>query len=373
MAETSGMKTSYGDTTPQKRAIADLIDMIDPSEVPFVKYFGLDGDAGKFRIVNWPSTKVEWMQDEMLSLTSALAASATSDTTEVSVTAGTGDRFRDGLVILVDLEYMWVSGVSTDTLTVTRDIGGTQATHAASAAVEVISNARVEGHASTDGTWVDISAPYNYTEIFQDEVKVSRTQRRIQQYGIADEFDYQIAKKFKEQLRLVNKAVYRGQGSAGSASAPRMWYGLKALVTTNTLANSGNALTQELLEDYVQAAWEYGGAPKSIWCSGHNKRKISSFYQGYVRTSRDEKRGGVTISEVETEFGVMAVVLDRWCPKDEVYILDDEFVGFLAFDPFKYEPLAKDGDYDKGQVIGEYTFVCKNEKAHAVISSLATT
>jgi len=58
MAVSDQPKTTYSDTTAQKRVIADLIDIIDPRDTPVVSYFGLDGDSGKFRLVNWPGTKL---------------------------------------------------------------------------------------------------------------------------------------------------------------------------------------------------------------------------------------------------------------------------------------------------------------------------
>lgn len=58
MAAIAQPKNTYSDTTAQRRAIADLIDIIDPREVPGVAFFGLDNPSTKFGIQNWPSTKV---------------------------------------------------------------------------------------------------------------------------------------------------------------------------------------------------------------------------------------------------------------------------------------------------------------------------
>jgi hypothetical protein len=126
------------------------------------------------------------------------------------------------------------------------------------------------------------------------------------------------------------------------------------------------------LEDKIQSAWEYGGMPDLIVCNGWVKRKISSFYAGAVRTTRTEGTGGVVIDNIETEFGTLGMLMSRWCPSDELYVLSSEYVGILPFDPFFDEPLAKDGDYEKGHIVGEYGFVLKNEKAHAHITSIST-
>jgi len=381
MAEIAGQRTTYSDTTPHKRAVADLIDIISPYDIPFLKYMGIGpkGSGGQskvkqFRIVNWPHTKVEWLEDELQSLSTTLAASITSDTTEITISAA--NRLREGHVILVNGsggEYMIVTSASSDSATVTRNRGGTQATHASAATVEVVGNAHEEGEDSVASVTMDISAPYNYTQIFEDQVKVSGTHQVIQQYGLDNEYDYQLAKKFKEQMRLLELSVFHGQRDAGGSSEARGMGGLDTFITDNTSTRSGGALTQKTLEDAIQSAWEDGGQPDLVICNAWAKRKISGFYAGSVRTERDEKRGGVTISEVETEFGVLKVLMDRWCPSEKLWVVQSEYIGMLPLREVFDEELAKSGDYKLGHLVGEYTLVVKNDKAHASIAAISTT
>lgn len=56
----TGQRNTYSDTTPIMRAIADTIAMIDRTEAPLLNKLGLNNE-GRFRIVNWPNTKVEWL------------------------------------------------------------------------------------------------------------------------------------------------------------------------------------------------------------------------------------------------------------------------------------------------------------------------
>jgi hypothetical protein len=52
--------STYSDTTPQMRAISDVIAVLDPSDFPLVAALGgLDGGASKFNVLNWPETNVE--------------------------------------------------------------------------------------------------------------------------------------------------------------------------------------------------------------------------------------------------------------------------------------------------------------------------
>jgi hypothetical protein len=363
--------TSYSDTTPHKKVISDYIDNIDPRDTPVVKYFGLSNSPGKFRLVNWPSTTVYWLQDTLAILTDTLAASCTSNATTLSVTDGSLHHVGD--VYKIDLEYVWISSISTNTLTVTRNHGGTQASHANAATITRITTARLDGaDGSYDRAVSDITQGFNYTQIFQDDLQVARTLNEMSQYGIVREFDYQAAKKFEEQMILMEKTFFEGQRQAGSATRGRAMGGIKTYVTTNTASLSGAALTQQDLEDRVMAIWEQGGNPNLIICNGWVKRKLSSFFEDSVRTERSEQRGGVVITHIDTEFGPFEILMSRWCPKDELYIVESDYVGFMAFRPFFQEPLAQTGDSQKGQILGEYTLVFKNDKAHGYISSIST-
>jgi len=61
-------------------------------------------------------------------------------------------------------------------------------------------------------------------------------------------------------------------------------------------------------------------------------------------------------------------------PQDAVLLLDSSRISVLplAGRSFHYKPLASGGDYECGQLIGEYTLELKNEAAHGMISGLAS-
>lgn len=56
----TGTRTTYTDTTPQKRSLAEMIGMIDWREAGLLRLLGVNGES-KFRLVNFPRTKYEWL------------------------------------------------------------------------------------------------------------------------------------------------------------------------------------------------------------------------------------------------------------------------------------------------------------------------
>ena len=69
-------------------------------------------------------------------------------------------------------------------------------------------------------------------------------------------------------------------------------------------------------------------------------------------------------------------VIDRWYPADEIAFLTHDYIGFgpLQTQGLRHEILPKSSLFlQKGEVGGEYTAEVKSEKAHARLTTLATT
>lgn len=367
--------TTYSDTTPHKRVITDYISLIDPTDAPAVEALGgLDGASSKFRFINGPGKVVEWLEDDHLPLADSLSASITSVAT--TITVGDGSVFQEGHILLVGTEQMWVSEVNTTTnvLTVSRSFGGTtNASAAASATVAIVGMARLEGDESDDIAFVDRYVGSNWTQILHQEVKVTRSQNMLAQYGISEEMAYQGDKAVPALMRLLERHFYyNGAGSAGSATTPRTMGGYQAFVTDN--ATDGSSLTQAKFETAIMNAYNDGGSgPWTAFCSPTNYQKIKNLYDNsaYLRIDRQETTLGMVIERVISPFGVVNLVLDRWAKNTEIPIIDESRAGFLTYYPFTQEPLAKGGDYEKSQIVGEFTLCIKNDKAHAVLTAVS--
>lgn len=365
--------TTYSDTTPHKRVITDVISLIDPSDAPAVNVLGgLDGGASKLRLLNWPSTVYEWLQDTLISLSGALNGSITSTVT--TITVADASNFQEGHIIEIDSEQMWVSDVgASEILTVTRNFGGTQATHADAAVVTIVGIARLEGDDSDDIAMTDRTTGSNVTQIFHQEVKASRSVRQISQYGIADELAYQADKAVPSLMRLVEKALFKNAAiKAGSATTPRTMGGLKAFITTNK--GSGATLAQSQFENACKSIYNAGGSWNLLaFVHPDNKQKIKNWYDStnYLRIDRTEKTVGMVIDTVETPFGNVGLVMSRWAESTVIPIVDPQHAGLLTFYPFTQEDLAKTGDADKAQVVGEFGFALRQEKAHALLTAVS--
>lgn len=373
MALTSPL-TTYSDTTPHKRVVTDVISLIDPSDAPMIEALGgLDGASSKFEFVNEPSTKVEWLEDTLASLSGLLNGTITSTATTITLTDA--DNFQEGHIIEIDSERMWVSAVNnaTEVVTVTRAYEGSSATHADSATVTIVGMARLEGADSDDVAYTDRTVGSNYTQIFHQEVKVTRSQRQISQYGISDEMSYQGDKVIPSLMRLIERHFFNSTVSkAGSATTPRQFGGYQAFVTDNK--TTGATLAQSQFENAVKAAYTDGGSgPWLAFCHPDNLQKVKNLYDSsnFLRIDRTEQTLGMVIERILTPYGTVDLVLDRWAKAAQIPLIDPKHAGFLTYYPFTQEELAKDGDYDKSEVVGEFTLCIRQDKAHALLTAVS--
>ena len=374
MAYLTSPLTTYSDTTPQKRMITDVISLIDPSDAPMVQALGgLDGASGKFRFVNAMEKVVEWLEDTLIGLTGALNGSITS--TATTITASDGDNFQEGHIILIDSEYMWVSSVNnaTEVLTVTRAFQGSSASHADTVAIAIVGMARLEGAESDDIAFTDRTTGSNFTQILHQEVKVARTQNQIAQYGISDEMAYQGDKVVPSQMRLLERHFfYNTVAKAGSVTTPRAMGGYQAFVTTNKV--SGATLAQSQFENAVMSAYTAGSSgPWDAICAPTNLQKVKNFYDSsnFLRVDRTEDTVGVVIERILTPYGTVDLLLDRWAKTTEIPLIDPKHAGFITFYPFTQKMLAEGGDYQKSEVVGEFTLALRQDKAHAILTNVS--
>jgi len=375
MTAYTGMVYSYTDTTAQVRCIEDAIHNVSPDEVPLTKLLGINS------IKDPPvqSTTYEWLEEELAPTSTTLnGAIADTTTTTCAVYTGAGNSIRVGTLLAIGDELVRVSGVSTDTLTISRGWASTTAATALDgAAVKIAGFALIEGADAVASFTMDVGTGYNYTQIFQDTVQVTGTQGAMKQYGKANEFSHQMGRKFTEQAILLELALFLSRRSARSSGVPGTFGGLKTFITNNITDLSSAAITEKNVMDTLQSIFDdVGSAHRAnlIVCNGWVKRKITSFYAPYARQDRAERAGGVVVDVLDTEFGKIDIMLNTRCPASWVWFLNTKMIqiGPMQGRAFFKQDLAIAGDYRKSQIVGEYTVKVLNDRCHGLLYNAST-
>ncbi len=383
MAFTGKATYSAGTTLPElAEDVSDLIGIISPYETPL-----LDALGDPMREAT--STHHEWLEDELLPNKDAINDNTwTNPDSDTEFDVDNGSRFRIGDQIQVESseELMLVTDISGDTLTVVRGYAGTTPEDLAdNQVINILGNAALEGADKPGARFTNRSRCSNYTQIFTAAVEVSGTDMAASQLGLSDEMDYQKQERLRELLRDLENTVINGGQTAsnpeGSGSVRRSMEGIVQHLSTNVFRvgdsgfPTGSDLNEAKINYVLRKAWESSsGNVDLIVVGGFQKRKINTFCSG----SRSYGAGDTTftdmISVYESDFGVCRIVASRWMPQDGVLLLDSSRVKVLplAGRSFHFKPLASSGDYECGELIGEYTLELKNEAAHGLIRDLAT-
>jgi hypothetical protein len=383
MAFTGKATYSAGTTLPElAEDVSDLIGIVSPYETPL-----LDALGDPMREAT--STHHEWLEDQLLPNKDAINDDTYTDPdVDTDFVVDNGSRFRVGDQIQVEgsEELMLVTGIDSDTLTVVRGYAGTTAEDLADNQIlNILGNAALEGADKPNARFTNRTRNGNYAQIFSAAVEVSGTDMAASQLGFADEMDYQKQERLRELLRdLENTTINGGQPASnpeGSGSVRRSMNGIGQHLSTNVFHTgdsgfpAGAGLDETKINYVLRKIWENSnGNVDLIVVGGFQKRKINAF----TADSRSYTAGDTTFTDMisiyESDFGVCRIVATRWIPQDAVLLLDSSRINVLplAGRSFHFKPLASSGDYECGELIGEYTLELKNETAHGLIRDLST-
>jgi hypothetical protein len=249
------------------------------------------------------------------------------------------------------------------------------------------SNAHIEG----DDTTADASTPtarlQNWTQILKKACVVTGTSRQVDTAGREDEMDYQVAKRMKEIKRDLETIATGNQARVvGDSSTARKMRSLEAWYATNDNRGSGGAdgtasaaatdgtqraFTEALLQDVLQKCYTAGGDPDTIMVGPKNKQVASSFNGGATKFDKTEDKKLVTAVDLYvSDFGELKIVPNRFQRERTVHVLQSDMWALAWLRPFVKENLAKTGDNDKAQIVGEVTLESRNEAASGVIADV---
>jgi len=199
---------------------------------------------------------------------------------------------------------------------------------------------------------------------------------------VQNEATFQLALVLKRMSKIVEYSFIRGiYNKPVNNTTKRKTRGLLEAITTNVIANApATALTEAMILNLLQTVWDNGGIQESetatIICNSWQKRKLTEIFitnKNFKEQSRNV--GGVNLMTIETDFGKLNIMLNRYMPTDQIAVASlEQLIPVLLEIPGKgfmfVEPLAKTGASEKSQVYGEIGLEYGNEKAHGKVTGL---
>jgi|ERR1051326_6698567 hypothetical protein len=237
-------------------------------------------------------------------------------------------------------------------------------------------NQVAEGATATGVTSSSKARVSNYCQINAKTGAVSGTQRKVTIVGEQDEFAFQMKKSMLEWKIEAENDLINSTSAAGSAGTARTTAGLITSITTNRVTGSAAtvALRESDFNDLLQKIFEAGAVADTCYVNGFNKRRISQFATTNVRFLDVDSSGLIRnrVSAYDSDFGTIEIILERYMPKTTGLLMKDSlFRKAWLRKPVTY-PLAKRGDLDEFQIVGEWCLEHLNERAGGVLSAFAS-
>ena len=363
---TSGVATTNLQTVGVKVEMDEAIVILPTWDVPLQTRLG-SSPAHEVRI--------DWLEDILTPQSFTVSAVATDEgADEWELTVDDSSSLRVGDIVIADgvddlsEAYEVTEIIAATTIEVITAWGGAtdEDPDAAPTVYRVIGQNLAEGADPLAMRATDRTNPFNYTQIGQEGVQVSRTERKRQVYGVADEYTYQVQKKFKELAIRMEKALTYGQRY--QSGAKRAMGGLFYFVTTNSRSGVV-ANAKSLVNSLVRDCYTAGGTPTTLYVSPAVKAALSANIDPTLRrTTGEDTQVGFVVDRILTDFGLIDVITDRHFPTTKGLLLQEEFDKRRVFDGYFHEALAQTGDATKGEIVGEYSLEVKNQAAQGVLT-----
>ncbi|MFB3894141.1 MAG: DUF5309 family protein [Phycisphaerae bacterium] len=385
MSFTGKATYSAGSSLPEMAEdVSDIVSIVSPYETALLDHLGDPPRAAS-------GTYHEWLEDELLPNRDAIdQATFTNATTDTTFGVDHASRFRVGDQVRPDgsAELLLVTAVNVgdNEITVVRHYGadaGAAEALADDQVLHILGNAALEGDDSPSARFTNRVRVGNWTQIFTAAVRVSGSDLAVRKVAVADELDLQKTERLRELLRDLENTVVNGAmptaDPQGSATVRRTMRGIIPTIASNIFKPgvggfpNDASLTETQLNLAMRLIWEQASTHiDTIAVNGFQKRRINGFITSGRAYSASDTRYRDLVSVYESDFGVCRVVLCRSVPANAVLLLDSSRIDVLplAGRSFHYKPLASTGDYEAGEVIGEYTLELRNENAHGIITGL---
>lgn len=216
----------------------------------------------------------------------------------------------------------------------------------------------------------------NVCQIIEKVTQVSGTVQALNPKGVGKSFESEIADRLIETKRDMEWYFLNGVRAEENESTPRQMNGLINLVNADNVIDATAGLTENLMLDAMQKMWDHGSQGEYYtFVNAGVKRKLNELFKNGQNVRINIENGiaqvqGVTVQRVESDFGVLNLVLNRHVDAKTMLILDLDQVQIAELRGTFFEMLPKAGDYHKGHILNESTIKLLNSYSGAKIINI---
>lgn len=318
-----------------------------------------------------------WWEEDVYSYWTTVSGAQTSSDTAIELAAGGGACFKakDIAKIPSTGEIMFVSSVSTDTLTVVRGYGETAgAAIADGAAIVSLGNAMEERSSAPDEKLLQPTKLYNYCGITRTPFGGSATVLAEHQVTTEQERARLTRDKSLDHRLALERQFLFGERKEDTTNKRRMSRGLEKFITTNVY-DAGETLTESEFDTSVcETVFKYGTKRKVLIASPRLISIISGFAKEKLQTSQGAKEYGLDLQEYVSPHGRLVLAPSKALEQYYAYhsfIVDMKYISIrpLRDTILRRNIHAPDVDGFLDEYVSEVGLEVRVEKAHLTLKN----
>ncbi len=368
--------------------MADTISLLDVNRYPLLALLtnaGKDPVSGKGKAFKKEATddsEFKWYEDDFQAreATSHTGQSGKDISAAVSlvVASGQGARFSDGdIIYLPSKKFNFkVTDVSTDTLTLTAELGGEIGTEdLSSLTIWIVGNANEEGATLRTIKGTTPTEKVGYCQIFRTPFGVTETSKATKTLIKENDLEYQRRKKGIEHAVDIERAFLYGKKykTTDGTHPERHTEGIINAISTYATASVD---TEPEFEAFLEDAFANGNTEKYAFMSPSFITQINQWAAGKVTKMETEKTYGIKIYTYESAHGTLHMIKHDLLKGDTFgnycIVLDMENLTYKYLEGRDTKLLtnrqANDEDSTKEEYLTEAGLQIKLESTHAVCS-----
>ena len=302
--------------TTNVRDVSEQMVLLEPDAAPL---FVLTNAAKRKQPTIGP--RFEWVEDTEVSLwgQSSAGADVASNTTSILVADGT--LFGVGDICAVPKaqsssaapEVFLVTAISSNTLTITRGVGGSGAdTIPQTGSIRILASAFKEDDNVGQQRYTAKTVQISYAQIFKTPVKVTHTAASTKEYGAPQgERRYQVVKSLIRHRSEIEAAGLWSRASESLSSPSSRWttMGWLSRIATNKTDASTTA-TITTWNTFSETAFRYGEKQKLLLCAPKVISALNFYSQNKLLTRVGDTVFGVKIARFEMALGEFLLAND---------------------------------------------------------------
>jgi hypothetical protein len=385
----SGAYSTLGITaSTDKRDVSDMLDIWAHKWTPVLNRISWGGESGGL-------LGVEWLNEHLgFGYVQTCAAIGSDGTAFVVTTSGTGlttaevqKCLQPGTVLYTAVSgdsgggaFLVVTTIATSGTVTISQMVTTSEDIAASAKLYIVGSFANEGSDPFPDKSRKRTILSNNFNILRQDVKITGSQAASDMYAVSDETRHQIAMRLLEMQFERERTViysYPQTRTATVAGFMQGFYGFLDGYTAQAWVDaSTTSLTEPAFNNLVSECWDNGGQPSTFFANKDIIRLFTQWDQTRVRTQVDAKLAGHYTTRYLTDSGIeVELVPMRKVPKNLAFLIDTAQCHLRAKKGRKMilEKLAKVGDYERWQLLSEYTLEMRNYDMghHGMFTELA--